>query len=95
MVGTFSGVFALPDVSHAELLAEMRGGFARSEERMHALEAKVDGIGADAKKMDERQRRLVADIDQAKGGIAFARWLWLALVGLAGLSVAFWGRLTG
>jgi hypothetical protein len=83
------------DVSHLQILTEMREGLGRVDERLLTIEREIGDLKRSANAMDERQRQLVTDVEQAKGGIAMAKWLWLACIGAAGLVVAFWGRITG
>ena len=80
--------------SHTELLSEMRQGFAQTDTRLDGIERQIKDLGEDQRRMDERQRILVEDVQKAKGGLAVAKWLWAATLAVAGIVVAIWHRVT-
>jgi len=94
----------MADPSHAVLLSELRQGFARMDEmrqdvarfdeRLLTVEREIRDVKNAAATMDERQRVLLQDVSEAKGGIRLFKWVWAAALAVAGVVITLWQIIT-
>jgi hypothetical protein len=73
---------------------EMRQDVARFDERLLTVEREIRDVKNAAATMDERQRVLLQDVSEAKGGIRLFKWVWAAALAVAGVVITLWQIIT-